>query len=99
MNFNSLERLKIAVSRKEVVCPMPPVWDDFYRLIGGFNDKRLVGVGPLILSSWNYTSDDEKNQRFMLHLCVAEENNMKDKTNRFFRSLDSKNSRVWLLYD
>ena len=99
MNFDSLDLVKTAVSRKEVVCPMPPVWNDFYKLIGGFKDKRLEKVRPLILSSWNFATDDEKNQRFMQHLCFAEENNLGDRADRFFCSLGSKYSKIWLLYD
>ena len=62
-------------SRQGRVCPRPDHWNRLWELLP---DRRRVGLGweppvPLVLGGWHFSSDDEKRERFRLHLRWAEE--------------------------
>lgn len=60
------------------ICPIPQSWQHVYSLLPG---KKRVAAGfdppvPLILGAWGHTNDQEKRQRFQIHLEYAVKNNV-----------------------
>ena len=63
LNIYSFDELIAEIESGLIVCPMPPIWVEFYdRFIAQEDPKRKLL--PLILSSWGWTSDEEKNERW-----------------------------------
>jgi|GEM_PF-805369 len=71
------------------ICPQPQAWNQLFDLLP---DKRRVGNGcepplPLILAAWDYSSDLEKRERFLLHIRWAAEHGALDPVNQFIRAI------------
>lgn len=55
------------------VCPNPNYWNDFYNmLVKTYPDKTILK--PLILAAWNFTSDSEKQIRFIEQISLVDFN-------------------------
>lgn len=70
-----LEELMTEATKASRICPQPKVWNSLWKLLPG---RRRVGAGwepplPLILGAWWETSDEDKRERFHLHLRWASE--------------------------
>jgi hypothetical protein len=70
-----LEKLIAESSKDGRVCRQPMPWNRLWELL---LDRRRVGVGwepplPLILAAWWEASDNDKRERFHLHLRWASE--------------------------
>ena len=80
LNIYSFDELIAEIESGLIVCPMPPIWVEFYdRFIAQEDPKRKLL--PLILSSWGWTSDEEKNERLKLQIASLEVNYNKTETN------------------
>ncbi len=71
------------------ICPQPQTWSRLFELLP---DKRRVGNGweppmPLILAAWNHSTDLEKRERFLLHICWAADHGALDPINEFIRAI------------
>lgn len=66
----TLEKLIADLDAADRICPMPTQWNELWERLP---ERRRVGNGwepplPLILAAWHHTSDQEKHERFLLHL-------------------------------
>jgi hypothetical protein len=73
--MSTLEEIIAEASKGERVCPQPTVCTRLWEMLP---DRRRVGVGwepplPLVLAGWWQSSDDDKRERFHLHLRWADE--------------------------
>ena len=71
------------------ICPMPTEWDILWEMLP---NRQKDGAGwqppvPLILAAWWETSDDDKLQRFLIHIQWAHKHGAFEKIDRFVRSL------------
>jgi len=71
------------------VCPMPMKWNDLYQIL---NNTKRVGAGyeppiPLILGAWGNTSDEDKINRFRIHIKWASDHNQLVEVAKYLRSL------------
>lgn len=88
----SLEEIIDETSKDGRICPQPPVWNRLWELLP---DRVQIGAGwqpplPLILAAWNFTSDQEKRERLLLHLRWAEQHNALDTIASFLSTLTAK---------
>jgi hypothetical protein len=68
--MSALEKLLAETSQNGRVCPMPPQWANLWKQL-----PKADGAEPplpLILGAWWNTSNQDKRERFELHLCWAE---------------------------
>jgi hypothetical protein len=77
------------------VCPQPDSWNALWNLLP---NRRRVGNGwepslPLILAAWDYCSDSEKRERFLIHLRWAESHGVMELVANF---LDTLKPSDWL---
>ncbi len=68
---------------------MPQKWDELWQMLP---NKKQIGAGwnpplPLILGSWHYASETEKQGRLIEHLEYAETNNVLEKVDSYLRGL------------
>lgn len=67
----------IALSTKnDRICPQPSPWNAIHRRLAKvpvFGDELPL---PLILAGWQYSSDQEKQSRFRLHLEFADQHGL-----------------------
>ena len=71
------------------VCPQPKFWNRLYTKLPS---KTRVGSEwnpalPLILAAWDFSSNEDKANRFREHLAWANENNYLDETESYLRKL------------
>ena len=57
------------------VCPQPMYWNDLYNIIVKMTGNKELEK-PLILGAWHFTSDEEKQGRFELHMKLIEKENL-----------------------
>ena len=78
------------LNRRGVICPMPPFWAKISRKILRASPelKNEREYQPLILGSWAYTSDKQKNDRFKKQLKLAYKNNTLNKVIPYLQKLD-----------
>jgi len=68
------------------ICPMPPHWANLWKML----PKQPNGTEPplpLILGAWWNTEDDDKRERFRLHLRWADEHEALERVAEFINSL------------
>ena len=85
--MTELDKLLDYCAENDRVCPMPLPWHQVWDMLSG--KKRGSGwepPPPLILAAWWETSDQEKRERFELHLHWAAEHGALDKVAQFLRS-------------
>ena len=69
------------------ICPLPILWDRFWKLLGSPRE----GVGPpLILAGWAFSSDRDKRERFQAHIKYAADRGLLDEAGRFIRALNTQ---------
>ena len=82
LNIYSFDELIAKIESGLIVCPMPPIWAEFYdRFIAQEDPKRKLL--PLILSSWGWASDEEKNERLKLQIASLEVSYNRTEANSF----------------
>jgi hypothetical protein len=71
LKIHSFDELIAEIESGLIVCPMPSTWVQFYDHFIAHEDpnKRLL---PLILGSWRWTPDEEKNERLKLQITTLE---------------------------
>ena len=78
------------LNRRGIICPMPPHWSKIstkiLRASPELRNEREYE--PLILGSWAYTSDKEKNDRFKKQLKLAYKNNTFNDVISYLQKLD-----------
>ena len=74
------------LKEKNIICPLPIIWNDMYKLMvreihtresNWVVDTIYENYGtppPLVLNGWNFSTDDEKKERFLEHLNIANKN-------------------------
>ena len=74
------------IEEKHIICPLPIIWNDMYKLmVREIHTKESDWVvdtiykkygtpPPLVLNGWNFSTDDEKKERFIEHLNIANKN-------------------------
>ena len=71
------------------VCPLPPQWNELWRMLP---DRKRVGLGwqpalPLILAAWWESSVQSKRQRIVEHLNWAAEHGALPAVDAFLRGI------------
>jgi len=81
-----LDELINFIKEKNIICPLPIIWNDMYKLMvreihtresNWVVDTIYEKYGtppPLVLNGWNFSNDDEKKERFLEHLNIANKN-------------------------
>jgi hypothetical protein len=71
------------------ICPQPQKWNEMWEMLP--NRKRVDNGWqpplPLILTAWHHTSDEEKRDRFLIHLQYAADHNVFPQVAAFLSSL------------
>lgn len=82
------ELLDIANADKRI-CPQPSIWNNIYSALpstrhpdGGFEPSA-----PLILAAWWVASDEQKRERFHMHLAWAAEHDALEKVADILKSM------------
>ena len=88
----TLESLLEEATRDGRICPQPQKWSELWELLP---DRRRVGEGwepplPLILAAW-CASDEDKRERFLLHVRWAHEHGSAELIYRFTREMNPEN--------
>lgn len=88
---NELDDLLVFVQSDRRVCPLPPLWNEMWKVLSARNG---VGQGvqpsaPLILGAWWYTSDADKRERFLYHIRWAADHGALPYVSAFIVSLSS----------
>ena len=67
--MKSLEKILIQIKDHNIVCPSPSNWVEFYKKIGGYEEKGdeydTHKYSPMVLSGWHVTSQEDKHNRFI----------------------------------
>ena len=95
MSDQLLHSLIEFATQSDRVCPIPPKWNELWKLLP---DRHRVGAGwnpalPLILAAWWDTSAASKRQRMTEHLTWAAEHRALPEVNAFLRGLEESD---WL---
>lgn len=72
----TLEEAIAMSTQNDRVCPQPSPWTAIHRRLAKvpvLGDKLPL---PLILGGWHYSSDQEKQSRFHLHLAFADQHGL-----------------------
>ena len=86
---NGYEHFFSLIEVGHIVCPFPDLWDNFWReYVKPTTGNDLM---PLILSSWEYCTNEEKNERFKEQLLIALKTKSKTDLFSFFESYTHKN--------
>ena len=78
------------------VCPMPMRWNELWEMLPG-RPRQGSGWNPpalLILAAWNFTSDEEKHERFLLHLNWADKHGVAVQAIEFLQSLTDEDWHI-----
>lgn len=84
-----LQELLAMAAAGDRVCLRPQPWSRLYRML---NRDQGEGAGshlpaPLILAAWHETTDDQKAERFRLHLRHAQAHGLLDEVAGYLHSL------------
>jgi hypothetical protein len=76
----TLEGILDEATEERRVCPVPQVWNRIWQMLP---ERRQTGAGwspplPLILGAWSEATDDQKRERFHLHLRWAHDHGTMD---------------------
>lgn len=87
--MDTLNDLKLYVQSVSRVCPQPLKWNELWEMLP---NKRRIDSGwnpalPLILGGWWHSTDEDKRQRFLMHIKYAYDNGVIDDIARFLYSL------------
>jgi hypothetical protein len=74
------------------ICPQSQQWNQLWEMLP---DRTRKGAGwdpplPLILDGWWYSSDDQKSERFFMHLNWADAHGITDEVLAFLESLSTQ---------
>ena len=83
---NDIKSLLEMSSTDDRICPIPTIWDNFWKMIGAPWGKLEP---PLILNGW-YASDRAKRKRFQEHVKFAADNGLFGEAERFIRILGNE---------
>jgi len=68
------------------ICPQPQHWNQIWNIITSKTDKKVSA--PLILAAWWVTSDEEKLERFVYHINIAQRLNELEQVKKYIGSLN-----------
>ena len=85
-----IEQMSIEMKRRGRVCPIPPRWNELWLMLPGRCRKgnRFEPPAPLILAAWHHSSDEQKRERFLLHIQWAQEHSAEPLVQEFLDDLD-----------
>lgn len=97
-----MDKLITLIDEGGIICPLPIYWNELYKIIvGSLHALESKGLGvtqitekfgippPLILGAWWEVSDEEKKERFLLHITIAAKNDrVLKKVEEFLFNLD-----------
>ena len=74
---------------KKRVCPMPMYWNRLYALLPNkrIEDDQRKPASPLILDSWDISTNDEKRQRMREHIMWADKHDVLFAIDDYLRGL------------
>ena len=89
MNEETFDSLTSYCRENDRVCPLPPLWNDLWKLLP---ERRQTGASwepslPLTLGAWHYASNLEKMARLTCHIQWAEKHGALNEIAVFLRGL------------
>ena len=102
LGLRTFDELQLKIEKGVIICPIPYTWKFFYDQFVQQDDTKKV-LRPLILSSWPWTTDEEKNDRFREQLAAIKERSVKlgvrPQTSQqnifnFFKNLEGQSSEM-----
>ncbi len=74
------------------ICPQPIPWDEMWKMLPNRRKegKRWLPAVPLILAAWWVATDEQKAERFHLHIRWAVEHGALTKVEAFLKNLDEE---------
>lgn len=69
------------------ICPKPLIWAAIYRRLTKAPHTLEELLSPLILDGWHYSSDEDKLNRFRLHLEFADRHGLLDVVERRMKDM------------
>jgi hypothetical protein len=82
-----LDELINFIKEENIICPLPDIWQRFYRFLVSRNMEPPL---PFVLTAWHHTTDEEKRERFIDQINVANRNGKLRTIKDFIRKLKTE---------